>query len=102
MISKQIKKSGLTTVEEDVLEMVVVGQRVAISGRGYPPSHREIMGWMGWRNPVNVAEAMDRLERKGYIRRSGIVGRGRQPYRSITVLRVLDGGLIPGECSSVP
>jgi SOS-response transcriptional repressor LexA len=86
----KIKKSELTEIQEDVLEMVVVGQRLAMAGLGVVPSYREIGEWMGWRSPGGSGKAMEGLERKGFIRRQ------RNCSRAIEVLRVLDGGLIPG------
>jgi SOS-response transcriptional repressor LexA len=86
----KIKKSGLTEVQEEVLEMVVVGLRLSQAGLGVVPSYREIGEWMGWRSPGDAGKAMDGLERKGFIRRSG------HRSRAIEVLRVLDGGVIPG------
>jgi SOS-response transcriptional repressor LexA len=61
--------SGLTVMEQNVLEMIVVGQRLAREGRGVPPSYREIMEWMGWSSPNSPRVVLASLEAKGFIRR---------------------------------
>lgn len=103
MSRRKIKEGGLTEVQETVLEMVVVGQRLCGAGRGRVPTYREMASWMGSRNPSAIKEVLDVLERKGYVRRvegesRGWDGPGR---RTIEVLRVVDGGIIPG-ASAVP
>lgn len=65
----------LTSSEEDVLTMIVVGQRLARAGKGTPPGYREIREWMGWGSDGMVSITLDALQRKGYIRRSR--GKGR-------------------------
>jgi SOS-response transcriptional repressor LexA len=70
----------LTLIQEEVLTMIVVGQRLARHGCGLPPSIRDMTGWMGWRSSRTGSMVLDALERKGYIRRLGLA-------RGIEVLR---------------
>jgi SOS-response transcriptional repressor LexA len=60
---------GLTVIQENVLQMIVVGQRLARAGRGVPPTYKEIMEWMGWRSPSTLQRTLDVLEARGFIRR---------------------------------
>jgi SOS-response transcriptional repressor LexA len=73
-------RPGLTLIQEEVLTMIVVGQRLARHGLGMPPSIRDMMEWMGWSSPKTVMMVLKVLERKGYIRRLGLA-------RAIEVLR---------------
>jgi SOS-response transcriptional repressor LexA len=70
----------LTLIQEEVLTMIVVGQRLARHGCGLPPSVRDMTGWMGWRSSRTASMVLDALERKGYIRRLGLA-------RGIEVIR---------------
>jgi SOS-response transcriptional repressor LexA len=73
-------RPGLTLIQEEVLTMIVVGQRLTRRGYGPPPTIREMMGWMGWRSPRTAMQVVRSLERKGYIRRLGLA-------RAIEVIR---------------
>jgi SOS-response transcriptional repressor LexA len=74
-------RPGLTLIQEEVLTMIVVGQRLARHGCGMPPSVKRMTEWMGWKSTMSTSRALAELERKGYIRRSA--GKA----RAIEVLR---------------
>lgn len=78
---RKVQANGLTEAEETVLTMVVVGQRLARHGCGPPPSYRDMGLWMGWSSPNTVYEVLDRLEARGYIRRSGARSRAIEVIR---------------------
>jgi hypothetical protein len=96
------KGSGLTQVEEEVLEILVVGSRLAVAGLGVQPSHRDMVSWLGYAGSGQAIEGpLGRLEKMGYIRRDNAgcqSGHGRR--RAVQVLRVLDGGMVPGSGGS--
>jgi SOS-response transcriptional repressor LexA len=79
-----IRVSGhreLSLLEENVLQMLVVGQRLTRAGVSHPPSWREMRGWLGIKSSYAIQRVLVQLERKGFIRRS--------PYghRAIEVIR---------------
>lgn len=78
-------RDALSPTEALILEMVLVGWRMARAGLGIQPTKRDMATWMGC-SPNNVAEALNRLEDKGYIRRSG------SRSRAIEVLKTEESG----------
>jgi SOS-response transcriptional repressor LexA len=71
MSSDGSRPSGLTVMEQNVLEMIVIGRRLAREGKGVSPSYREIMEWMGWKHHNSLSKVLRSLESKGYVRRQG-------------------------------
>jgi repressor LexA len=57
--------ADLTVRQRKVLEVI----RTSVSGRGYPPSIREIGDAVGLTSTSSVAHQLRALERKGYLRR---------------------------------
>jgi repressor LexA len=57
--------SGLTERQRTILEVI----RASVTGRGYPPSIREIGDAVGLTSTSSVAHQLRTLERKGYLRR---------------------------------
>ena len=57
--------TGLTERQRTILEVI----RASVSGRGYPPSIREIGDAVGLTSTSSVAHQLRTLERKGYLRR---------------------------------
>src|ERR1700758_3650808 len=56
---------GLTQRQRTILEVI----RASVTGRGYPPSIREIGDAVGLTSTSSVAHQLRALERKGYLRR---------------------------------
>lgn len=79
----------LTGVQRDVLEMLVVGKRLARAGFGKVPTYHDICAWSGLKSPGSPWRALKGLETKGYIRFS----EGRS--LSVEILKVIDGGMVP-------
>ena len=63
--SKAPPDRGLTQRQRTILEVI----RASVSGRGYPPSIREIGEAVGLTSTSSVAHQLRALERKGYLRR---------------------------------
>ena len=57
--------TGLTERQRTILEVI----RASVTGRGYPPSIREIGDAVGLTSTSSVAHQLRTLERKGYLRR---------------------------------
>jgi repressor LexA len=57
--------SGLTERQRTILNVI----RASVTGRGYPPSIREIGDAVGLTSTSSVAHQLRTLERKGYLRR---------------------------------
>jgi repressor LexA len=57
--------AGLTERQRTILEVI----RASVTGRGYPPSIREIGDAVGLTSTSSVAHQLRTLERKGYLRR---------------------------------
>jgi repressor LexA len=57
--------AGLTQRQRTILEVI----RASVTGRGYPPSIREIGDAVGLTSTSSVAHQLRALERKGYLRR---------------------------------
>ena len=58
---------GLTDRQRQILAFVERN----IRRKGYPPTHRDIMAELGLKSTNGIAEHLDRIERKGYLRRGG-------------------------------
>jgi repressor LexA len=58
-------KSSLTDRQRTILDVI----RASVTGRGYPPSIREIGDAVGLTSTSSVAHQLRTLERKGYLRR---------------------------------
>jgi repressor LexA len=57
--------TGLTERQRTILDVI----RASVTGRGYPPSIREIGDAVGLTSTSSVAHQLRTLERKGYLRR---------------------------------
>lgn len=57
--------TGLTERQRTILQVI----RASVTGRGYPPSIREIGDAVGLTSTSSVAHQLRTLERKGYLRR---------------------------------
>jgi SOS-response transcriptional repressor LexA len=77
----------LSLLEENVLQMLVVGQRLTRAGVSHPPSWREMMGWLGIKSTYSIDRVLAQLERKGFIRRSDRTDGGGHFSRAIEVIR---------------
>jgi repressor LexA len=58
-------RTGLTERQRTILDVI----RASVTGRGYPPSIREIGDAVGLTSTSSVAHQLRTLERKGYLRR---------------------------------
>lgn len=74
-------RNTLTSRQQQMFDFIIEHMRE----HGYPPTLREMGDHMGIRSTNGVAEHLERIERKGYIKRERLRSRG------ITVLRQPEG-----------
>src|SRR5438067_7122916 len=70
-------RDELTARQKEVLEFI----QESISGRGYPPTLREIGERMGIRSTNGVNDHLKALEKKGYLAREDLKSRALRPLR---------------------
>jgi repressor LexA len=70
-------RDELTDRQREVLEYI----QQSISGRGYPPTLREIGEKMGIRSTNGVNDHLKALEKKGYLAREDLKSRALRPLR---------------------
>jgi len=63
--ARRAHDAGLTERQRTILDVI----RASVTGRGYPPSIREIGDAVGLTSTSSVAHQLRTLERKGYLRR---------------------------------
>src|SRR5688572_19374543 len=71
------ERGYLTDRQKDVLEFI----QESISGRGYPPTLREIGEKMGIRSTNGVNDHLKALEKKGYLAREDLKSRALRPLK---------------------
>jgi SOS-response transcriptional repressor LexA len=65
------KRPPLTPAEEEVLTMILVGQRLHRKGLGIIPTIKEMQNWRGCRSHHSIEQLLGSLARKKYVRRAG-------------------------------
>ena len=60
-------KDVLTDRQQEAFDLV----RQSIIDRGYPPTLRELAGWMGVRGTRGISDHLLAIQRKGYLRLAG-------------------------------
>src|SRR5262245_35760581 len=71
------ERDELTDRQKEVLEFI----QESISGRGYPPTLREIGERMGIRSTNGVNDHLKALEKKGYLAREDLKSRALRPLK---------------------
>jgi repressor LexA len=71
------ERGQLTDRQKEVLEFI----QESISGRGYPPTLREIGERMGIRSTNGVNDHLKALEKKGYLAREDLKSRALRPIK---------------------
>ncbi len=66
---------GLTSRQQEILDYI----SSSITGRGYPPTIREIGKHMGIKSTNGVNDHLKALERKGFLRRDDLKSRAMRP-----------------------
>lgn len=77
------ERDELTDRQKEVLAFI----QESITGRGYPPTLREIGERMGIRSTNGVNDHLKALEKKGYLAREDLKSRALRPLRSVHGVR---------------
>ena len=85
------ERGMLTDRQKEVLDFI----QESITGRGYPPTLREIGERMGIRSTNGVNDHLKALEKKGYLAREDLKSRALRPLKLPQITRPSHGSVTP-------
>jgi repressor LexA len=92
------ERDELTDRQKEVLDYI----QESISGRGYPPTLREIGERMGIRSTNGVNDHLKALEKKGYLAREDLKSRALRPLKVSAAGSVTARPLAPAGLAAIP